>query len=68
MLEYQWSITDFLVDQFAYIPLEQKSEDGFEAVKVKLMCQAVGCQKDQFSSSSSGIKITILRTYFFPKI
>merc|ERR1712227_87149 len=56
----QWTdetTSTFTLDQFAYIPLQQKLEDGFEGVKVKLMCQAVGCQKDQFSSSSSGFEL-----------
>ena len=57
MLNSQWLITVILVDQFSYNPLQQKGDDRFEGVRVQLKCQAVGCQKDQFSSSSSGIKV-----------
>jgi len=56
----QWTdatTSTFTLDQFSYIPLQQKPEVGFEAVKVKLMCQAVGCQKDKFSSSSPGFEL-----------
>jgi len=45
----------FTLDQFSYNPLQQKGDDRFEGVRVQLKCQAVGCQKDQFSSSSSGL-------------